>query len=86
MVDLCEILLESSLGCKVQDDQLRLTRALVLLAPLSTGFEVYLSKFWDPYVSPASTILVFFCGVSVLFQHVDLVTTPLRAGFRVYLS
>ena len=34
LVDLFEILLESSLWCKVQDDQYRLTRAFVLLAPL----------------------------------------------------
>ena len=25
-------------------------------------------------------------GLSSLFQHVDLVTTSLRAGFQVYLS
>ena len=54
---------------------------------LSTGFQVYLSKCWDPYVSPGCMIrLVFFCSFSALFQHVDLVTTSLRAGFQVYLS
>ena len=54
---------------------------------LSTVFHVYLSKCWDPYVSPGCTIqLVFFCSFSALFQHVDLVTTSLRAGFQVYLS
>ena len=53
----------------------------------STGFQVYLSKCWDPYVTLGCTIrLVFFCGLSTLFQHVDLVTTSLRAGFYVYLS
>ena len=54
---------------------------------LSTGFQVYLCKCWDPYVSPGCTVrLVFFWGLSSLFQHVDLVTTSLRAGFQVYLS
>ena len=54
---------------------------------LSTGFQVYLSKFWDSYISPGSTIwLVFFCGLSALFQRVDLVTTSLMAGLQVYLS
>ena len=54
---------------------------------LGTGFQVYLSKCWDPYVSPGCMIqLVFFCSFSALFQHVDLVTTSLRAGFQVYLS
>ena len=54
---------------------------------LSTGFQVYLSKWWDPYVSPGCSIrLVFFCSLSALFQYVDLVTTSLRAGFQVYLS
>ena len=54
---------------------------------LSTGFQVYLCKCWDPYVSPGCTIrLVFFCSFSALFQHVDLVTTSLRAGFQVYFS
>ena len=54
---------------------------------LSTGFQVYLSKCWDPYVSPGCTMrLVFLCGLSTLFQHVDLATTSFRAGFQVYLS
>ena len=54
---------------------------------LSTGFQVYLSKCWDPYVNPGCTIrLVFFCGLSSLFQYVDLVTTSLRSGFQVYHS
>ena len=54
---------------------------------LSTEFQVYLSKCWDACVSPGCTIqLVFFCSFSALFQHVDLVTTSLRAGFQVYLS
>ena len=54
---------------------------------LSTGFQVYLSKCWDPYVSPGWTIrLVFFCSFSAMFQHVHLVTTSPRAGFQVYLS
>ena len=53
---------------------------------LSTGFQVYLSKCWDPYVNPGCMILVFFWGLSSLFQHVDLVTNSLRAGFQVYLS
>ena len=36
---------------------------------------------------PGCTIgLVFFWSFSALFQHVDLVTTSLRAGFQVYLS
>ena len=53
---------------------------------LSTGFQVYLSKWWDPYVSPGCTIrLVFFSSFSALFEHVDLVTTCLRAGFQPYL-
>ena len=53
----------------------------------STGLKIYLSKCWDPYVSPGCTIrLVFFCSFSVLFQHVDLLTTSFRAGFQVYLS
>ena len=34
LVDLCEIWFGVSLGCKLGDDQQRLTRALVLLAPL----------------------------------------------------
>ena len=35
-------------------------------------------------MSPGCTIrLVFFCSLSALFQHVDLVTTCLRAGFQV---
>ena len=54
---------------------------------LSTGFQVYLSKCWDPYVSPGVTIrLAFFCRFSALFQHVDFVTTSIRDGFQVYLS
>ena len=54
---------------------------------LSTGFQVYLSKCWDPFVSPGCRIgLVFFCSFPALFQHVDLVTTSLTAGFQVYLS
>ena len=54
---------------------------------LSTGFQVYLSKCWDPFVSPGCTIgLVFFCSFLALFQHVDLVTSSLRARFQVYLS
>ena len=54
---------------------------------LSTGFQVYLSNCWDPYVSPGCTIrLVFFCSFSAFFQHFDLVTTSLRAAFQVYLS
>ena len=54
---------------------------------LSTGFQVYLSKCCDPYVSPGFTIcFVFFSGLSALFQHVDLVTTSLRARFQVNLS
>ena len=45
---------------------------------LSTGFQVYLSKCLDPYVSPGCTIrFLFFCSFSALFQHVDLVTTSL---------
>ena len=49
---------------------------------LSTGFQVYLSQCWDPYVIPGSTIrLVFFCSFSILFLHVDLVTNSVRAGF-----
>ena len=52
----------------------------------STGFQVYLSKCRNPYVSPGSKIrLIFFCGLSALFQHVDLITTSLRNGFQVYL-
>ena len=54
---------------------------------LSTGFQVYVSKCWDPCVSPGCTIrLVFFWSLSALFKHVHLVTTSLRAGFQVYLS
>ena len=54
---------------------------------LSTGFHVYLSKCWDPFLSPGCTIeLVFLCNFSALFQHVDLVTTSLMAGFQFYLS
>ena len=30
--------------------------------------------------------IVFSCGLSALFKHVDLVTTSLRAGLQVYLS
>ena len=53
---------------------------------LGTGFQVYLSKCWDPYMSPGCMIQrVFFCSSSVLDQHDDLVTTSLRAGFQVYL-
>ena len=51
---------------------------------LSTGFHVYLSKCWDPYVSPGCTVqLNFFWGFSSLFHHVNIVT---RAGFQVYFS
>ena len=40
----------------------------------------------DPYVSPGCTIqLVFFCSLSALFQHVDLVTTSLWVGFKLFL-
>ena len=54
---------------------------------LITWFQVYLSKCWDPYVSPGCMIrLVFFFSFSAFFQHVDLATTSLRAGFQVYLS
>ena len=54
---------------------------------LSTGFQVHLSKFWDPCVSPGCAVrLVFFWSLSALFQHVDLITTSLRAGFQVYFS
>ena len=50
---------------------------------LSTGFQVYLSKSWDPFVSPGCTVrLVSFCGFSALFQHVDLVITSHRAGSK----
>ena len=43
---------------------------------LSTGFQVYLSKSWDAYLSPGcATRLALFCGFSALFQHVDLATT-----------
>ena len=49
------------------------------------GLQVYLSKCLDAYVSSGCTILVFFRGCSSLFQHVDLVTTSLRAGFQDYL-
>ena len=35
LVDLCEIWLGGSFGCKVPDDEQRLTRASVLLAALS---------------------------------------------------
>ena len=53
----------------------------------STGFQVYLAKCWDPYVSPGCMIrVVFFCSFSTLFQHVDLVNTSLKAWFQVYLS
>ena len=58
-----------------------------IYSSLSTRFQVYFSKCWDQYVSPDCTIqLVFFCGLSALFQHVDLVTTLLRGEFQVYLS
>ena len=54
---------------------------------LSNGFQVYLPKCCDPYVSPGCTMrLIFFWGLSPLFQHVDLVTTSLGAGFQVNLS
>ena len=54
---------------------------------LSFGFQFYLSKCWDPYVSPGCIIrLVFFCALLALFQHADLATTSLRAGSQVYLS
>ena len=54
---------------------------------LSTGFQVYLSRCWDLYASPGFMIqFVFFCNFSALFQHVDLVTTPFRAVFQVYIS
>ena len=54
---------------------------------LSFGFQFYLSKCWDPYVSPGCIIrLVFFCALLALFQHADLATTYLRARFQVYLS
>ena len=54
---------------------------------LSTGFQVHLSKCWDQYVSPGCIMrLVFFWGLSSLFQHVNLVATSLRAGFQFYHS
>ena len=53
---------------------------------LGTGFQFYLSKCRDPFVSLACMIrLVFLWGVSYLFQHVDLVTTSHRARFQVCL-
>ena len=52
---------------------------------LSTGFQVYLSKCWDLYASPDCMVQrVFFSSFFAFFQHVDLVTTSLRAGFQVY--
>ena len=54
---------------------------------LSTGFQIYLSNYQDRYVSPGCTTrCAFFWSLSSLFQHVDLVTTSLRAWFQVYLS
>ena len=41
LVDLCEIQFGGSLGCKLQDDQYRLTRASVLLAPLCCFFALF---------------------------------------------
>ena len=35
-------------------------------------------------MTPGCRIQVTFFGVSSLFQHVDLVTTSLRARFQVY--
>ena len=51
---------------------------------LSTGFQVYLSKSWRPYVSPSCTIFFFYSSFP-LFWHVDFVTIYQRDGFRVCL-
>ena len=53
---------------------------------LSIGFQVYLYKCWDPFVSPGCIIRLVFFGVSSLFQHVDLTTKYLRADFQVCFS
>ena len=45
-----------------------------------------LPKCWDSSVSPGCGIRLFFCSLSTLFQHVDLVATSLRAGFQAYVS
>ena len=50
---------------------------------LSTEFQVYLSKCWDPFVSPGCTIrLVFFCSFSALFQLVILALPLLGLGSK----
>ena len=45
--------------------------------------QVYLSKCWDPYVSPGCMMrLVFFCSLSTLFQHVVLSLPLLGLGSK----
>ena len=49
---------------------------------LSAGFQVYFSKFWDPYVSPGSMIqLVFLWGLSC-FSMLILSIPFLVLGFK----
>ena len=87
LVNLCEIWLGSSWRGKLWDNQERLTRTLVLLAPLlalgskstsvSSGIQLCVEAVWYD---------MFSLGFSSLFQHVYLVITYLRAEFQVYLS
>ena len=59
--------------------------ALILLVPLFlSGLQLYLSKCWNPYVSPMlNDMTCFLLGVSSCVQHVNLLTTSLRTGFKV---
>ena len=53
-------------------------------APWTRSYQVYLSKWWDPCVSPDFPIKLTFLDLSFLFQHVELLTNSLRGGFQVY--
>ena len=50
---------------------------------LSTGFQVYLSKCWGPYVRPSYTICFFYSSFP-LFQHLDLITTYQKDMSQVF--
>ena len=48
------------------------------------SYQVSLSKWLDPCVSPDFPIKLTFLDLSFLFQHVELLTNSLRAEFQVY--
>ena len=50
---------------------------LVNRSSLSTGFQVYLSKCWDPYVSPGCTARLAFFWVFLLCFSILILSLPL---------